>query len=180
MSRVWNLTAPGLVAQIEDSEVKTPGLHVVIAGDLDLDDVKKLRERLDIWLRRAQPSCPQCYADEAINRANGHPAQAERCRAYCLSGHNPSVIDEPVTDPEQAYRQRCAVRRSFFAARSPGDHISWGMGRSGVIQTIEEEYVTILDDGWPADPPLCVHTPPFVARIQIDCMINLQLVRRHE
>jgi hypothetical protein len=77
---------------------------------------------------------------------------------------------------EEAYRQRCAVRRAFFASRSPGDKISWGIARSGVIQQIEPDYVTILDDGWPADPPLCVATSPFVLRLRIDYMLHPKLV----
>lgn len=66
----------------------------------------------------------------------------------------------PCRDDDEAYRERCAGRRAFFAARSVGDKVSWGRDRSGLIQKIEEEYVTILDDGWPADPPHVVYTPP--------------------
>lgn len=84
--------------------------------------------------------------------------------------------DASATDDDEAYRERCAKRRAFFAARSVGDKVSWGIKRSGVIQKIEEEYVTICDDGWPADPPLVVYTPPFVERFRIDYMLNLALV----
>jgi uncharacterized MAPEG superfamily protein len=81
-------------------------------------------------------------------------------------------------DEAEAYRARCAARRAFFAARTVGDKISWGDRRSGVIQEIGDEYVTVLDDGWPADPPLCVYTPPFVARLKIDYMLHLVLVEK--
>jgi len=79
-------------------------------------------------------------------------------------------------EDDDAYRQRCAARHAFFTARSVGDKIAWGVKRSGVIQKIEADYVTILDDGWPADPPLCVYTPPFVSKYRIDHMLNLTLV----
>jgi hypothetical protein len=69
-----------------------------------------------------------------------------------------------------------AERRAFFAERSPGDKISWGVGRSGVIQKIEDDYVTILDDGWPADPPLIFYRAPFVVRMEIIILVRLALV----
>jgi hypothetical protein len=90
-----------------------------------------------------------------------------------------SLAFREATDGEaeaEAYRQRCAARHAFFATRAIGDKITWGVERSGVIQQIEEDYVTILDDGWPADLPLVVYTPPFVSRYRIDYMLNLELI----
>ncbi len=84
-------------------------------------------------------------------------------------------------DEDDVRRLRRAARRTFFAACSPGDKIAWGSRhspRSGIIQKIEDDYVTILDDGWEADPPLCVYTPPFVARLQIDYMERLRLLKK--
>jgi hypothetical protein len=75
-------------------------------------------------------------------------------------------------------RQRCAERHAFFAARSPGDKIAWGIGRSGTIQKIEDDYVTLLDDGWPADPPLIIYRAPFAVRLEINILVDLALVAK--
>lgn len=82
------------------------------------------------------------------------------------------------SDEDNAYRLRCEARRAFFAERSLGDKIAWGFGRSGTLQKIEDDFVTVLDDGWPSDLPLIVFTPPFVVKLKIDLMGKLLFLGR--
>ena len=65
-----------------------------------------------------------------------------------------------------------------LAALAVNDRVTWGVGRSGVVQAVEGEDLVILDDGWAATPPgqdpRCVATPPFVFRLRRDKLGDLK------
>jgi hypothetical protein len=89
----------------------------------------------------------------------------------CHEAAGSSVVEDLVNE------KASAATRAFFAERSPGDKIAWGAGRSGVIQTIEDDHVMVLDDGWPADPRARLsYKAPFVVRLWIKDMAAMRLV----
>ena len=147
------------------------------------DFVRRADEYLDSKAERGDDFTAVSFLDDAV--ANLRQLLAEyaivKCerddlRAATIGEVDGSVVGTSAESERSAAAAALAARHAFFAARSPGDKISWGTDRSGVIQQIEDEYVTILDDGWPADLPLCVATPPFVARLRIDYMLHPKLV----
>jgi hypothetical protein len=89
----WEMKFVGGVATIVVVSSRT--LEVAIVGTMSREDVRQLRDRLNLWLDAAYPLCPRCAAIEATNQALGHHEAARRGRRYCLSEHDPMVMDRP-------------------------------------------------------------------------------------